>query len=135
MSLFIDEHRETFGVQPICRVLQFAPSTYYAVKEQQRAPSKRALSDRGLLAEIRRVHEASGGLYGVRKVWWQLRRDGVPAARCSVQRLMRKHGLEGVLRGKRRRTTVPGDRAARPADLVDRDFTARTACGSRTSRT
>lgn len=124
MSMFIDEHREGFGVQPICRVLQIAPSTYYAVKKRAREPSDRALSDEMLLGEIRRVHEASNGLYGVRKVWWQLRRDGVLAARCTVQRLMRKHRLEGVVRGKRQRTTVPGDRAERPADLVDRDFTA-----------
>jgi putative transposase len=124
MSAFIDEHRGVFGVEPICRVLQIAPSTYYAVKGRQAQPPERALRDAELLAQIRRVHEASGALYGARKVWWQLRRDGIDAARCSIERLMRKHGIEGVVRGKKRRTTTADERALRPADLVDRDFTA-----------
>ena len=82
------------------------------------------MRDAELLAEIRRIHEASRGLYGARKVWWQLGRDGVPAARCTVERLMRSDGLQGVRRGRRRRTTIPDDQADRPADLVDRNITA-----------
>jgi putative transposase len=124
MSVFIGEHRPVFGVEPICAALQIAPSTYYAVRARGREPSARALSDTRLLVEIRRVHEASKGLYGARKVWWQLGLDGIKAARCTVERLMRQAGLEGVVRGRPRRTTIAGERADRPADLVDRDFTA-----------
>ena len=113
-----------FGVEPICEVLQFAPSTYYEVKRRQREPSARARRDAELLGEIRRVHAMTGGVYGAEKVWWQLQRDGVQVARCTVRRLMREHGLQGVVRGKKRRTTIPGDRAERPADLVERDFSA-----------
>jgi putative transposase len=122
--VFIDEHRDAFGVEPICRALQIAPSTYYAICHRRSAPAPRTLRDRELLAEIRRVHEASNGLYGVRKVYWQLRREGLPVARCTVQRLMREHGLHGVVRGRRRRTTIVDKAAQRPVDLVDRDFTA-----------
>jgi putative transposase len=124
MSVFIDEHRDAFGVEPICRALAIAPSTYYAVKQRQRDPSARAQRDAELLVEIRRVYERSKGLYGARKVWWQLRLDGIAAARCTVERLMRQAGLEGVRRGRRRRTTIPDDQASRPTDLVDRDFSA-----------
>jgi putative transposase len=124
MSVFIDEHRDAFGVEPICRALAIAPSTYYAVKQRQRDPSARAQRDAELLVEIRRVYEQSKGLYGARKVWWQLRLDGVAAARCTVERLMRQAGLEGVRRGRKRRTTIPDDQASRPTDLVDRDFSA-----------
>jgi putative transposase len=124
MTEFVDEHREAYGVESICHALAFAPSTYYAVKQRQRCPSARCLSDADVLAAIRRVHERSRGLYGARKVWLQLRRDGIPVARCTVERLMRKHGLEGVRRGRRRRTTVPDDQAGRPLDLVDRNFGA-----------
>jgi putative transposase len=122
--VFIDEHRDGFGVEPICRSLGIAPSTYYAVCERRRRPAPRTLRDRELLAEIRRRYDASGGLYGARKVWWQLQHDGVRVARCTVERLMREHGLQGVVRGKRWRTTVPDQRADRPVDLVERDFTA-----------
>jgi putative transposase len=124
MTAFIDEHRSVFGVEPICRVLQIAPSTYYAVCERRRRPASRTLRDRALLAEIRRVHDASSGLYGARKVWWQLDGEGVQAARCTVERLMRRAGLAGVVRGKARRTTIPAEQADRPSDLVERDFTA-----------
>jgi putative transposase len=124
MSVFIDEHRDRFGVEPICRVLAIAPSTYYAVKQRQREPSARALRDAELLVEIRRIYEQSKSLYGARKVWWQLQHDGIPAARCTVERLMRQAGLEGVRRGRKRRTTIPDDQASRPADLVERDFSA-----------
>src|SRR3954451_21855274 len=122
MSRFIDEHRGVFGAEPICRVLQFGPSTYYAVRERLQRPAPRTLRDGELLAEIRRVYDASGGLYGARKVWWQLQRDGIAVARCTVERLMRAHGLEGVVRGQPRGTTVADERAVRPADLVERDF-------------
>jgi putative transposase len=124
MSVFIDEHRDAFGVEPICRALQIAPSTYYAVKTRQAAPSVRAQRDAELLVEVRRVHEQSSGLYGARKVWWQLRLDGIDVARCTVERLMTQAGLEGVRRGRKRRITIPDDQASRPADLVDRDFSA-----------
>jgi putative transposase len=124
MSAFIEEHRDVFGVEPICRCLGIAPSTYYAVCARRRVPAARTQRDRELLAEIRRVYDASGGLYGARKVWWQLQAEGVRVARCTVERLMRGAGLAGVLRGKRRRTTIPGEHAERPVDLVERDFTA-----------
>jgi putative transposase len=124
MSAFIDEHREAYGVEPICRALQVAPSTYYAVKARETAPSARTLRDRELLAEIERVHTASRGLYGARKVWWQLQAEGVSVARCTVERLMRRAGLTGVVRGKAWRTTFADEAADRPADLVERDFTA-----------
>jgi putative transposase len=124
MTAFIDEHRDVFGVEPICRVLQFAPSTYYAVKARQQAPSARACRDAELVIEIRRAHQQSNDLYGADKVWRQLRREGIQVARCTVERLMRAEGLQGVVRGKRRRTTVADQAAQRPADLVERDFTA-----------
>ena len=120
----IDEHRETFGVEPICRDLEIAPSTYYAVKARERAPCPRVLRDRELLEEIRRVHKANYGVYGARKVWRQLRREGIVVARCTVERLMARDGLAGAMRGKRRRTTIPADQPCRPADLVQRDFKA-----------
>ncbi len=119
---YIDAHREEFGVEPICRVLQFAPSTYYAAKSRPLSP--RAVSD-GLLGEhISRIHEDNYSVYGVRKVWRQLRRDGETAGRDQVGRVMHDLGLHGVRRGKAKRTTVPADIAARPGDLVDRHFFA-----------
>jgi putative transposase len=124
MSVFVDEYRDRFGVEPICRALAIAPSTYYAVKQRQRDPSARASRDAELLVEIRRVYAQSRGLYGARKVWWQLKLDGIAAARCTVERLMRKAGLEGVRRGRRRRTTIPSEQPSRPMDLVERDFSA-----------
>jgi putative transposase len=125
MSAFIDTQREKHGVEPTCRVLGVAPSTYYAVRKREREPAPRTLSDRELLVEIRRVHAGSrNGVYGARKVWWQLQREGIAAARCTVERLMRQAGLVGVRRGRRWRTTVPGEQAPRAADLVQRDFTA-----------
>jgi putative transposase len=120
----VDAHREEYGVEPICSTLQVAPSTYYAVKARERVPSARALSDARMLVEIRRVHEASRGLYGARKVWWQLEREGIRVARCTVERLMAKDGLKGAVRGKKWRTTTPDGQAQRAPDLVDRDFTA-----------
>jgi len=122
MSAYIDENNERFGVEPICRYLPIAPSTYYDAKT--RPPSARALRDQELKVEIARVHAANFGVYGARKLWRQLRREGVVVARCTVSRLMRELGLSGVRRGKARRTTIPEDKATRPADLVNRDFSA-----------
>ena len=122
MIAYIDANKDRFGVEPICRVLPIAPSTYYAAKS--RLPSARALRDEELKAEIRRVHEEHFGVYGVRKIWRQLHREGICVARCTVARLMGELGLEGVCRGKPRRTTTPDAAADRPADLVERDFSA-----------
>jgi putative transposase len=126
MSAVIDACRAEHGVEPICSVLEIAPSTYYAVKARERDPSARAVSDARLLGEIRRVFGESDGLYGARKVWWQLQRDGIDPARCTVERLMALDGLQGVVRGgAKRTTTISGDQSAeRPPDLVERDFTA-----------
>jgi len=124
MSVAVDALKDEYGVEPACRVLGVAPSTYYAVKRRQGDPSQRELRDRELLAEIRRVHEQNFGVYGVRKVWWQLRREGIEVARCTVERLMAKDGLQGAIRGKKRRSTIPDGQADRARDLVDRDFKA-----------
>jgi len=122
MIAYIDQNRDRFGVEPICRHLPIAPSVYYDAK--RRPPSARAVRDEQLKAEIRRVHEANFGVYGARKVWRQLNREGFEVARCTVERLMRELGLEGIRRGAKKRTTTPGEEAARPADLVCRDFRA-----------
>ena len=131
MISFIDAHREAFGVAPICRVLtehgaKIAPETYYAHK--RRSASARTVRDGWVLAEIRGVHEASRGLYGVRKIYHQLARqggvDGRPVARCTVERLMRTAALQGVRRGRTVRTTRPDVTATRAPDLVERSFTA-----------
>jgi putative transposase len=125
---FIDVHRDRFGVAPICRVLSehgcpIGPRTYYAFKT--RPASARAIRDGELLVEIRRVHSAPrGGLYGVRKVWHQLRNEGIDVGRERVGRLMRAEGLQGVRRGRTVRTTLAAEAATRPADLVDRHFHA-----------
>jgi putative transposase len=119
---FINGHRHRWGVEPICRVLQFAPATYYAVRS--RPPAARALRDAELKVEIARVHKANFSVYGARKVWRQLHREGVAVGRDRVARLMRELGIAGVVRGKPRRTTTPAEADQRPADLVDRDFSA-----------
>ena len=127
MIAFADDHREIYGVEPICRVLPIAPSTYRAHVARRADPAKasaRLRRDLALSAQIRRVHEANFGVYGVRKVWRQLNREGIPVARCRVERLIRELGLAGVVRGKVKRTTVPADVAARPGDLVDQTFSA-----------
>jgi putative transposase len=116
-----------FGVEPICRVLsehgcKIAPSTYYAAKN--RMPSARAVRDAQLDEQIRRVHADNYGVYGARKVWRQLQREGHRVARCTVERRMRALGLRGVRRGKKIRTTVRDDGHERATDLVRRDFTA-----------
>jgi putative transposase len=122
MTRFIETHRDRFGVEPICRVLQFAPSTYYAA--QVRPPSVRQVRDEGLKVKILHVHAEHFGVYGVRKLWRQLRREGVPVARCTVERLMHELGLKGVQRGNAKKTTVSDDTVERPADRVDRNFRA-----------
>jgi len=122
MITYIDCHRDRFGVEPICKHLPIAPSTYYDARK--RPPSARAVRDEKLKAEIERVHAENFGVYGARKVFRQLKREGFCVARCTVERLMRSLGLEGVRRGKKKRTTIPDEAASRPADLVCRDFTA-----------
>jgi putative transposase len=124
MSRAVDANREEFGVEPICRVLGIAPSTYYAVKAREVSPSERAVRDDELARRIREVHEKNLGVYGVRKVWWQLRREEIPVARCTVERLMAREGLKGAIRGKKRRTTILDGQSTRAPDLVDRDFKA-----------
>ncbi|MDQ1046282.1 putative transposase [Streptomyces sp. V4I2] len=110
------------GVDPVCRVLELSPSTYFARKK--RPKSARRLRDEQLLPVIEQVHADSGGTYGARRITRALRRKGVEVARCTVERLMAERGLEGVIRGRRRRTTIPEPSAPRPPDLVDRNFTA-----------
>jgi putative transposase len=123
VNRYIEEHKEEFGVEPICTVLQVAPSTYYAARK--RPPCARRVRDAELVPEIRRVFDENYAVYGVRKVWRQLKREGIEAPRCRVERLMRQTGLAGRIRGgAKRRTTVADDTAARPADLVERNFTA-----------
>lgn len=122
MIAYIDEQRPRWGVEPICRTLQVAPSTYYAAKT--RCPSVRSVNDATLTDLIVRVHRANFGVYGIRKVWRTLRRLGIEAGRDQVGRLMRGVQLEGVTRTKRIRTTKPGPVSARPADLVERVFSA-----------
>ena len=122
MTGFINEHRGHFGVEPICRVMEFAPSTYWAARS--RPPSDRAMRDERLKPEVERVHKDNYGVYGVHKVWKQMNREGFGVARCTVARLMRELELRGVRRGKTCRTTVPDESAVRPADLVCRLFAA-----------
>ena len=127
MVSFINDHRETGGVEPICKVLPIAPSTYYEQKACQADPSRlpaRARRDAVLCEEIERVWKENRQVYGARKVWRQLRRENFKVARCTVERLMRQLGLQGAVRGRKPRTTIPDEAAARPADLVERDFTA-----------
>ena len=127
MTAFIDDHKNVYGVEPICSVLPIAPSTYYEQKARQVDPSRlpeRTRRDAALMVEIKRVFNENRLVYGARKVWRQLNREGFPVARCTVERLMHQMGLQGVVRGKKVRTTIPDEVAARPADLVERDFTA-----------
>jgi len=127
MIAFIDDHRNVYGVEPICKLLPIAPSTYHAHAALRADPSKalaRAQRDQVLSNQIRQVHEANFGVYGVRKVWRQLGREGVAVARCTVARLMRQMGLRGVSRGKEVRTTIPDKATPCPADKVNRQFQA-----------
>lgn len=126
MIAFIEECRGAFGVEPICRVLPIAPATCYAHAAIARDPdlaSDRAKQDAKDLKDIKRVYDKSKGRYGSRKVWHHLRREGTDIARCTVERLMREHGLQGGTRGKKR-TTIPDPAQACPDDRVNREFTA-----------
>ncbi len=128
MVEFIDRHRDAYGVESICAQLPIAPSQYYEWKAREANPERlppRLRRDRALVPEIRRVYEENFQVYGARKVWRQLGREGQDVARCTVERLMRGLGLQGVVRGKKRRTTIADDRAERPLDRVNRQFQAR----------
>ena len=127
MVSFIDAHRDDYGVEPICTQLPIAPSTYYEHKAREQNPERlppRVRRDRELSSEIQRVWDENFRVYGARKVWRQLKREQFEVARCTVERLMRALGLQGAVRGRTCRTTVGDDTAVRPADLVQRQFTA-----------
>jgi transposase InsO family protein len=125
MTRFVDERRDEYSVEKICEVIEFPTSTYYAAKKRQTHPSRRGVTDEDMVVEIRRVWQKIGKRYGARKVYRQLRREGIEVARCTVERLMRREGMSGLVATRRRpRTTVPGGAAGRPTDLVDRDFRA-----------
>jgi putative transposase len=127
MLAFIDVHRDDYGVESICRQMPIAPSTYYEHKARESDPTRippRVQRDRELCGSIRRVWEENFRAYGARKVWRQLHREGISAARCTIERLMRREGLEGVVRGRKKRTTIPADLGDRPLDRVQRRFVA-----------
>ncbi len=124
---FLNDHRDAYGVESICSVLPIAPSTYYEQQARQADPDRlpaRAKRDRVLSEEILRVWKENFRVYGAVKVWKQLGREDIEAARCTVERLMRKLAIQGAIRGKKFKTTVTDDSLARPLDLVDRDFNA-----------
>ncbi len=124
---FIDDHRAAYGVEPICKVLPIAPSTYHAHAARRADPAKlpaRARRDATLKEDIQRVFQENFEVYGARKVWRQLRREGRDVARCTVERLMRDLGIQGVVRGKPARTTVSDKSAPCPLDRVNRQFQA-----------
>jgi len=123
VTCYVEERRDAFGVEPICRVLGVPVSTHYA--RRSRKPSRRELADRELLAEIEAARTGYRRVYGARKTWLELRRRGVDAGRDQVARVMRAHGIEGRLRGRKRRTTIPDEATVEGArDLLQRDFTA-----------
>ncbi len=125
MAAYIDENKDRFGVEPICKVLPIAPSTYYEHKAKARDPTRRSdreKRDEVLKPEIERVWQENFNVYGARKVWLQLNREEVEVARCTVARLMKIIGIQGVKRGRRTITTIPGDALDRPRDAVNRDF-------------
>ncbi len=127
MIAFIDDHREVHGVEPICKVLPIAPSTYHAHVAKRANPEKlsaRARRDMALKPEIARVFAENFAVYGVRKIWRQLQRESFDVARCTVERLMRGMGLQGVIRGKPVRTTISDKAAPCPLDHVNRQFHA-----------
>ncbi|TYO62431.1 IS3 family transposase [Bradyrhizobium hipponense] len=127
MIAFIDDHRGAHGVEPICKVLPIAPSTYHAHVAKRRDPAKlsaRARQDAALKIEVRRVFDENFSVYGVRKVWRQLKREGFDVARCTVSRLMQDMGLQGVIRGKPVKTTISDKAAPCPLDHVNRQFRA-----------
>jgi putative transposase len=122
MTRFIEERRDRFEVELLCRTLGASPSTYYA--RRSRPPSARSITDAWLHEEVERVFKANYSVYGARKVWRQLHREGITIGRDRVARLMRQAGLHGVRRGRKHFTTRRDEKAARPLDLVERDFTA-----------
>lgn len=123
MISYIDMRKNKWGVRPICKVLQFAPSTYYAATS--RSPSPRKLKDELLTQKITKVYDDNYKVYGAKKIWYQLKREGTKVARCTIERLMRELSIQGARRGKTKiRTTVPSDLGSRPSDLVKRDFSA-----------
>lgn len=127
MIAFIDDHRGAYGVEPICKVLPIAPSTYHAQAARRVDPSllpARAQRDASLMPQIARVFEENFEVYGVRKVWRQLRREGQDVARCTVERLMQTMGLQGVIRGRPVKTTISDKAAPCPLDHVNRQFRA-----------
>ncbi|MFU1912269.1 IS3 family transposase [Bordetella hinzii] len=127
VNAYIDRHRDVYGVEPICKVLQVAPSAYRRHVARRRDPSRRsarAIRDEDLKPQVYRVWQENLRVYGADKVWRQLNREGIKVARCTVERLMRAQGLQGVRRGKRVRTTVPDATAACPMDRVNRQFRA-----------
>ena len=132
MVSFIDEQRGFYGVEPICAVLPIAASTYYEKKAQRDDPSRVSLParrDEGLCQEIRRVWTANRKVHGARKVWHQLRREGIEVARCTIERLMQTMGLQGAVRGGKQRTTTPCMEEVRSEDLVE------SACREKSPRT
>jgi len=127
MVSFIDEHRDRYGVEPICAQVPIAPSTYYLYKAREADLTKvpaRHQRDQVLMGDIRRVWEQNFRVYGARKVWHQLKREGIVVARCTVERLMRQLDIQGVVRGTKRITTVSDPEQKRAPDLVKRQFTA-----------
>ena len=127
MVSFIDQHRDSYGVEPICKELPIAPSTFYDHQAKQRDPqrrSARAKRDDEVCIDVQRVFDENLRVYGIHKVWRQMNREDIRIARCTVARLMKRLGLEGTRRGRRCRTTIPDTDAVRPADLVKRQFTA-----------
>jgi transposase InsO family protein len=127
MVKYIDERREVHGVESICAVMPIAPSTYYEQKARELDPARAPARDRRdaqLRPEVYRVWDKNFRVYGARKVWRQMNREGIAVARCTVERLMRGLGIQGVVRGRRIRTTIPGEDGARPLDLVNREFSA-----------
>ena len=126
MVAYIDQHKDRFGVEPICAVLPIAPSTYHEHKAREREPElrpERAKRDDALKPEVQRVWDENYRVYGAHKVWKQLNREGIEVARCTIERLMRDLGLRGVVRGKRIRTTIPDELQDRRLDRVNRIFT------------
>jgi transposase InsO family protein len=127
MIAFIDENRGEHGVEPICRTLPIAPSTYHAHDARRRSPESappRVRRDQALKGAIQRVYDENFQVYGQRKVWRQMQREGFEVARCTVARLMKNMGLKGVIRGKPHRTTIPDKASPCPLDRVDRNFKA-----------
>jgi len=127
LTSFIDEHRVEYGIEPICKQLPISPSTYYEQKARENDPGRlpdRIKRDHLLEFNIKRVWEENFEVYGARKVWRQLNREHIEVARCTVERLMKRLGIQGVTRGAKYWTAVSDDALARPADLVNREFTA-----------